>query len=480
MFSSLLKHYFSEQNTAILPNFGAIIKTGNSYMYNEYLKYDDGKLAAALMQLNTCTKEEAQSTLSGWITDIINTLESGAVSDLGEIGILIKENGKVVLKKAATVLDSPTKPIAINPEQEKAPQQKATPSASSPTAAISLDVSAAEAIAHIQQTTDKSELIAYTRNETRKTVIDGLNKRLSALNQGVAATIDPLPKEPTVSSVETPIIQEEVVESPPSPVQEDAFKETIEETEKEIEELIHLTQPLTEPTTDEKIVSSPTEQQKSTKREQNSSPSQAVDSEDPELVIAMGVDKLEREDKRRRKKRILLILGMLFVLSGGGILGYINKDYLLALLESKPNEVAQSDTKKESTTNDKAEHVEKTVVEDPISMETEETMEIEEVEIAIVEKTQKPKKVESQPKNNYTDNASGGDYWLIAGSFSVEENAKNLVAKLKNEGFSGAYMDHSSGSLTKVIAGKYASKTEANSALEQLQSNGNKGFVQKK
>jgi cell division septation protein DedD len=485
MFSSVLKHYFTEHTTAILPNFGAIIKTGTSYMYNEYLKYDDGKLSELVMQRNACSKEEAQDKLTVWITEIINILDEGKAYDLNEIGSLIKEDGKVVLKKASNVFTTAV-PTVENTVTEL-PKNEVVNSPNPPI--LSSEVTAVEAVAHIQQTTDKVELIAYTRNETRKTVIDALNKRLSALNLG-KSTNTHLPSDEINIQPTTQVegITEKINIDPEPVTSEEEFRETVEDTQKEIEELIQLTQPLSNLQEEETSFLQPKdnasqaaeEAPKSNKKEIVPPLAQSnIIEEDPELVIALGVDKLEKEEKRRKKKRILFIVGLLFVLSGGGILGYLNKDYLLALIESKPQEAAQADTKQVSGTVDSSsQEVEN-------NEEQVEIIETIQEEVTIIDEKPTPQKEIPTSKekqvSTYTDNSSsGGDYWLIAGSFSVEENAKNLVAKLKAEGFSGAYMDISSGSLIKVVAGKYAYKTAADDALEQLKSNGNKGFVQKK
>jgi cell division septation protein DedD len=492
MLFSVLKHHFTNHTTAILPDFGALIKTGNSYMYNEYLKYDDGKLTQSIEQLNSCTPDEAKRTLTEWIAEIINTLDKGDSFDLREIGKLVKTDDKISLLKTSSLPVDPE--VAPPPSVSEKTTEKILEIVPSkkiinepPT--NSAQYTAVEAIAIIQEKNDKLDLIDFTRNENRKTVIDALNKKLALLNTGATAvkkssTSFISSTSESVSEINEPIPDVSSITSTVS--EKEDFEEVIEDTQKEIEALIQLTNPLV--AEDERHVGNRHKESTTSTQEKDTpanalNPSTPTPTDDPELIIALGVEQLEKEEKARKKKRLLLIVGLLCILSGGGILGFLNKDYLISFLENKTEDVSETkstvgtDISKENSQQES--DLVKTSAEEPILDTVQKVIEIIEPEVEeIPEEISQPKE---QPGTVSVDHSSiTGDYLLIAGSFSVESNADNLVNKLKEEGFNSAHTNKSSGSLTKVVAGVYTTKDAANDALDLLIAKGNKGFVQKK
>lgn len=71
---------------------------------------------------------------------------------------------------------------------------------------------------------------------------------------------------------------------------------------------------------------------------------------------------------------------------------------------------------------------------------------------------------------------SDGDFHLIAGCFSIETNAANLVKQLQEKGYSAGIVDHHKG-LYRVSAGSYASETDAENALNQFRQQGHSGWI---
>jgi hypothetical protein len=95
-----------------------------------------------------------------------------------------------------------------------------------------------------------------------------------------------------------------------------------------------------------------------------------------------------------------------------------------------------------------------------------------------------PIKLENQTVEdvNVADQADAipsGNYHVIAGCFSVQSNAENLVKELNAQGYSAAILDKSKG-LHRVTAGGYGSRDAANSALDQLKGSGKSGWILKK
>lgn len=72
-----------------------------------------------------------------------------------------------------------------------------------------------------------------------------------------------------------------------------------------------------------------------------------------------------------------------------------------------------------------------------------------------------------------------GNYHVIAGCFSIKDNAINLVKDLKSQGFSAAILDKSGG-LTRVSAGGFNSRDAAEKGLDKLKGSGNSGWILKK
>jgi len=95
----------------------------------------------------------------------------------------------------------------------------------------------------------------------------------------------------------------------------------------------------------------------------------------------------------------------------------------------------------------------------------------------VVEEKKPAKKSTSSSSSN--SSSSRGNYLLITGNYSQENNAKAMVKKLKNKGFPNAESIIFEGSrYYTVIAGKYSSMSTANSAKRDL--GGIDAYVQKK
>jgi len=521
--NALLIKCLEDHPTTIIPNFGAIMKLGSSFVYNEFLKFDDGKLIAFVATQKNIGKEEAKIEIEKWSNEILNTLNNGNSFPIESVGILTLENGKVVLKKIAELEASSTKTEKIVEEKKvevpvtEIKQEPVIVEAPKPIentqkevqeseAETSSSLSAKMAIASIESFTDKNKLIEYTRGESRKTVIDSLNAKLNQLNGKQQINTD-VKTEPQKEVAKPEVILEDKKEEDSKEIEElIALTSTIDKVEEEAitekkEVKIKFEEPLKpvekpviekpinkEEKTTEKEPSKPLEQVKTEPKPsvEKPVPPKAAQEDKALEIIAEGVTKLEKEEKKRKKKRIFLFIGLICILSGGGILGYLNKDYLMSMINGESSEVAVKKEKKEEEKEEAKPTTDVEKSDEPIEVIPEEIVEEPVVE---VEKTVKETPVEEPVKEtkaapsstNYSNSGnSSGDYLVIAGSFSVEKNAQNLVDKLKSEGFTNAYIDSNSGSLIKVVAGTYTSKEEAKNAVEQLVSKEMKGFVQKK
>lgn len=83
--------------------------------------------------------------------------------------------------------------------------------------------------------------------------------------------------------------------------------------------------------------------------------------------------------------------------------------------------------------------------------------------------------VEKEPIVPTKDNP----YHLITGCFSVESNAHNLVAKLRENGFASARILDKNNGLWRVTAGDYSDRSNAGEAKSQLESSGYSNWILK-
>jgi cell division septation protein DedD len=177
-------------------------------------------------------------------------------------------------------------------------------------------------------------------------------------------------------------------------------------------------------------------------------------------ALKKGAEKLAKEPKRRNKKRLILIVFLLVVIGGGATLVYLNLDEVKlwisemtgGLTEEKPeSEPNAAETElltqaEEDSTAPEEDYTEEEQEENPIQTEEE----VAPIETPVAK---------SQGATN--------QYHVIAGSFSVEENAINLVVQLTQKGYNAQLLGKF-GSLYQVSAGASADKQAANDIAKKL------------
>lgn len=88
------------ESTVIIPDFGAIIianeKTGD-LLFNEYLKFNDGKLVNFIVENSNMDEQEALNFISKYVREINAQLDKGESYDMFEFGSFTKnKDGKIV------------------------------------------------------------------------------------------------------------------------------------------------------------------------------------------------------------------------------------------------------------------------------------------------------------------------------------------------------------------------------------------------
>ena len=309
------------------------MKMGKSVLFNEFLKYDDGKLAQVIADNKGIPLDQSKEELSSWIETLNTNLDSGKSLALDGVGVVTKEGGKLKFTAANA------KPINENKEEPKAaikpqvtsvktpePTKKEDKKAilketipakevikSSPTLNISTDFSAQDAINKIKDYTNKNELIAFTRDDKRKTVVEALNKRLDALNGKVVnevKTVKETVKEPLKDIVKevAPVVDKveekpkvelpKVTEAPKPIVKVENVTEAPKKEEPaktEVNKDVSKVEPVT-PKADKF-----NEKEKKEKVPQD----RASD------AIAESVEKTENQLKKRKRRRIILWLAII-------------------------------------------------------------------------------------------------------------------------------------------------------------------------
>ncbi|MFN3917756.1 MAG: SPOR domain-containing protein [Flavobacteriales bacterium] len=176
-------------------------------------------------------------------------------------------------------------------------------------------------------------------------------------------------------------------------------------------------------------------------------------------ALKKGTQKLAKEPKIRNKKRLILVIFLLVVLGGGATLVYLNLEDVKQWI-SEMTGAATDDPENELNV---AEHQQIANTEEDSNAPEEEYI-VEEQE-----KNEPPTEEDAKQEEQKVAKSSGatGQYHVIAGSFSIEENAINLVVQLTQKGYNAQLLGKFGG-LYQVSAGASADKQSANDIARKL------------
>lgn len=536
----ILNQLLSTTSTIILPHFGAILKIGSGYQFNEFLKYNDGKLIAAVEEQKGVNKDEATEIVSDYIRSIKESLNANKDFEIVGIGTIANKGNKLTIisntilenstaaEKQKSVVNSKEAPKTkeITPvldkkvekptETQKKEGEEIIVSAKEelPKAYTSTNLVLDKAIEKILTLKTIQELNAFAKGETREKVLEAINNKKNKILK--VTPITPLVKE----TIETPKVEVEKKKEIPNPT-EKVEKEAPKNSTKKVEEKIT---PV--------IVSKAETVKKEIKKEENKSPLVNSTKEDKiikeekkieaipvplakekipskkeeenkiEKELMAGAIVIEKEAKKRKRNRIILWLAILLLLIGSSIIGYLKKNEILALIskteiaenkksdetdkakEHLTNEGKNNNAKKEitSTTNEAKEENTKETNEtatknDVLVKEKIKTDIVEEVTPPKQEKIAEPVKKEVEKEVKST--ATKGKYNIIGGSFSSEDNANKLVTQLKNDGYNNAKLLGKYGNLYTVSIDNFATRNDAKSTLSDIKEKGYSGWIKK-
>lgn len=485
MLQSLLKA-LNNFNGVTLPGFGGIMKMGSSYMFNEFLKFNDGKFSKFLQETESISEEEANIKIENFIKEIKNELSKTGSFSLNEVGTLNLIDGKIKLELLSFT--------AKKEEDKSTPKEKDTKKIAN---ILSIDFPVKEAQQKIKALKDKQEIIFFTRGDNRKSIIAALNQKLKSLNNIDNNELDILEASQLKTEKHKDVKNTSIKEGSEKEVKEQVAKESdILKTviEKEIEDNTIKEKEQAIGTTAKTFVQ---KDNKTPSTEKKNIENTETTEEEDLVALSAGAVRIEKEAKRRKRNKIIFWFALICIFSGGSIIGYLKQDVIAGWFKNSEqlshNPSSNTIVGSELDNNTEEKKIEEELVEQ-ITIEEEKVEQIikseiipeeiensegynqtldsaeEEEEEVLVEETI----IESE-KITQIENAGKASYYVVVGSFSKEKNAKNLIKSLKEEGYNDAVI-YQNGNLKSVSLGIFSNVNEAKKVLKQ---SGRNGWVKK-
>ncbi len=101
-----LSKILKKENTIILPEFGAILKIGEGFQFNKFLKYNDGKLITFVKEEYGIDDSAAKEKVSLFIKEIKNQLDEKGTYEIVGVGLLKLKGESISIIKIANSLSS--------------------------------------------------------------------------------------------------------------------------------------------------------------------------------------------------------------------------------------------------------------------------------------------------------------------------------------------------------------------------------------
>ena len=485
MLKSLIEALNSSNNVT-LPNFGGIMKMGSSYMFNEFLKFNDGKFSKFLQETDGLSKEEANVKIDDFIKEIKTALSATGSFSLNEIGTLNLIDGKIKLEQLSFT--------AEKEEDKSAPKEKQTKKIATN---LSIDFPVKEAQEKIKALKDKQEIIYFTRGDKRKSIIETLNQKLKSLNNIDNAELDILEASQIKPDKNKDVKRIAIKEGSEKEVKEQVAKESDIlkiVLEKEIaDNIIPEKEEVIVPTQKKGIQTEITMPSIKKKDIENTETKEEEDL----VALTEGAIKIEKEAKGRKRNKIIFWLALICILSGGSIIGYLKQGVIVGWFENSEQlshnpssntivgseldnngeeEKIEEELVEQITIEEEGEKVEQIIKPEIIPEEIEnlegdnQTLDSAEEEEVLVEETIiEPKEI------TQIENADKASYYAVVGSFSKDKNAINLMKSLNEEGYNDALI-FQNGNLKSVSLGQFPTASEAKNTLKQ---SGRNGWVKK-
>ena len=418
-----LKLLLELENTIIIPGLGALMVTSDNtkdLMFNEYLKFNDGKLDKFITENSTMDEQEAKNFVAKYVREIQAKLDIGESYDIFEFGSFAKDKeGKVQFLPWDTNSNAQTD---SNKDKEETKLDN--------TEALKAQEKEEEEKRKLEEKQKEAEKKAETeriakkeREERERIAQERINAELKAKEEKNKA------EEERKRNVYIPPVTENKVE-----------------------------------TTTENTVSTPLE------------PATVNPTKSSEEEIKNSQE-VEGKKKKKRGGFFWFLLVLLILIAIGGVLIGLNydkvKDYMgwsnPAIIEQPAPENGPENKVEEL--NELEEDID---IIDSVTLNEVEQNDTsqEEIEEITNEETSEPETAE------VVVTSSTGNFHIVGGSFGNEANAQRLVEEMRNKGYDSKILGQF-GSLTTVVIQSYSSKEEAQSVLSKVRKDVDGAYVMK-
>ncbi len=415
----------NEENTVIIPNFGAITvvnRANKEYMFMSYLKYDDGLLTNFIANKENWTKEEAKDLIAKYVHDINITISKGGTYDFMDIGSFGKKDDEIVFEnwKEKSYFTQKKDESKTPVEETKIIEE--------------LEINKEEA-QPVEDLVLEQEVVSPVILEG-KTIAD---KEINSLITGKEEHIS-VEAEQTDDNSSTEIIIESITET--------NIEDKVEEEIIEINSTIK-----------EEDITKPLSEEEQWKDDTDLLPLGYKPPQKKKPIL----EKIEKDKKKRTARSLVIGFVGIITIVGVGFAGFYWENIQNAFNGNSSEDIViveqieQTEPVKpeQSSPTDESEQQE--------TVEPKKEEEIEPVEPAI--KT--IPKENPQPVNNNNAIDKTQPIQVIAGSFELEENAHKLVAKFKAKNID-AQMIGQVNNLYVVSIGSFATEQAHQTKKDQL------------
>ncbi len=461
-----IQELLNSAGRAIIPGVGCLsINDENKIIFNPFLKFNDGKLSAKIMELEGIGENESQKKLSAWTREIEQTLMQGHDFDLGALGRFFLEGKDEIgfsteskISASSSRQEEPSQqepneslqpePVTVHAHTiDQTPQTAETPQ-SEEQIELAKDINSnpVEAEEHtITPTEEQLELEQKEETTSKKASLDDL------LN---ARAVYPTQEnsENTPESIE--VIDNEPIVETSSAITHENIAQSLEEVKSEVGETLADKNAQSVQNSSENVDNASGKPKKSKKHEN-------PEVQGEEIII-----------KRKRSKIFYVNIFLFFLIIVLGTFAFLYTDEVSEWLgisapttEVPRDTVLQEEAEIEDVTPEPAENL----------PETEELPEVAPV----------PPKIEVLPTpepmpSNIPAVASSGDFHIIVGKFAVKENADRLVQKIRDSGYDGKILRSTATGHT-VSFHSYPSMEEATNNLNKAKEiTGTGAYIEKK
>jgi len=404
-----INQILEKNNRVIVPDFGAFIvkqRKPLTIVFNEFLQYNDGMLVDTISKIEDIDREKAKEQVDAFVKSVSAKLDKGQKYPLEKLGTLIKSSsGKISLEGDDVKTTAQPKPAAKAVKKEEVKEEKTK--------------------------VEKGKVEKGKAEEEKKAKEDN-----AKMEQEKKAKEDNAKME-----------QEKKVKAELEKKAQDE-KAKLEQEKKGQDEKVKQEQEKKDQAEKERL-----EREKNAQAKLKAQQAEKNTSSQPSKAYSYQstASNAGSSEKKTNKRNILLWVVIIVLINGILVTGYFmyNKDLPAFLNKSETEEML----------------IEEPIIEEDnyVTESYEEAAESTPVEEEVTEENIKP---EAPPQKKHIQ--QGTKYYVVAGAFSNEQNADNLVIDLNQKGYNSEKFGKI-GSLHAVSYDVFSSKSEADQLLRKIQ-----------